>query len=203
MKSIKFVLTFFSIIFFYYNCNSQKLESTNKIASKIYQKHLSVINKYFVIIETEGGYSDDTDNNFGNSNYFLVELTNLDCDEYSFAGCEPSIENYKDWKIWYKLNRKKLYFEDNKVKINGKVIPVKKEPIKYYKKKLKLVKKSIRYQLFEDPEYSYAIQFLADLTNINIVCFNVDLNREISCEKEMLFFETWLKENQKKFILGC
>jgi hypothetical protein len=158
---------------------------------------LSVINKYFASIETEGGYSDDADNNFGNSCSFLLRLTNLDCDEYSFAGCEPSIENYKDWKIWYKLNRKKLYFEDNKVKINGEAIPVKKKPVKYYKKKLKLVKKSIHCQFFEEPKYSYAIQFLVDLTNTNTNCFNLDLNKEILCEKEIRFFETWLKENQK------
>ncbi len=196
MSTIKFILTVLTLTFSYYNCASQKVESTNKIASKIYQKHLNVINTYFELIETEKGYSDDADNNFNNSNSFLVGLTHLECDDYSFSGCEPSQENYDDWKAWYKLNKKKLYLDDDKVKINSEAIPLRKNPLKYYKKKLRLVKKSIKRKLFEDPEYSNSISFLINLSGIKNVTYVEEMGIDIPSPKEVLFFKTWLKENQ-------
>ncbi|MBJ2173859.1 hypothetical protein JBL43_06385 [Aureibaculum sp. A20] len=179
-------------------CNAQKVDDTNKAARKIYQKHLSLIKRYFKEIYTESGFSDDSNNNFEETTTFLVILTKLDCYTYSYEGCEASEENYLDWKAWYKLNRKKLYLERDTVKIKGNPISVRNNPIKYFKKKLKLVKKSIKNRYFEDPPYIDAIVFLINLTEIKDVYYDEESDLDIPTSKQITFIENWFKKNKNK-----
>lgn len=192
-----------SLIIFYCNTSyAQKVKSTNKKATKIYKQHLLFIDKYLDLFDKApiGATVDlkdiDTDK-FNEAISFLEKLTNIYCDTfYSYIGeGEPSRENYKDWKSWYKLNKKSLYIENEKIKINNPK-PLIKNPVKYFKSKLKLVKKSIKRKEFEEPEYSNAIYFLRKLTNVERK--NYEDNLDVPSEKDLNLLKFWLKQNKNK-----
>ncbi len=184
------------IIFSSYYVQGQKIKATNKSATNIYKNHLSVIGEHINFLKQKDNFTYHFPPGFDDSTIFLEKLTLIYCDIFhSFEGIgEPSRENYKDWKAWYKLNKKNLYLDSSKVKIKGKVISLVKRPIRYYKKNLKLIKKSIKRKLFKDPEYSDAIYFLRDLTGIERS--NSQEKIDIPLQKEIVLFEKWLKENK-------
>ncbi len=193
---------YLAILFSSY-CYAQKVESTNKEAKNIYKKHLSIIDQYLDLFETKDTIvkiDDHIAKGFDSAITFLEKTTAIESDIFSSFDrlYEPSKENYKDWKAWYKLNRKELFLDSGEVKIKGKAIPVKKNPLKYYRNKLKLVKKSIKRKLFADPEYSDAIYFLR--VHSGIENNNHQYELDVPSQKELLLFKIWLKENKNKLF---
>lgn len=189
------------MIFFSSDSIAQKVDPTNKTARKIYRNHLSLLKNSFVLIHSEKGINlYATSNSFDDTTSFLVKLTNLDCYNYTYEGCEVSKENYLDWKAWYKLNKKNLYLIGDSVKIKGSPVPVKKNPVKYFKKNLKLVKKSLKYDFFLDPPYIDAISFLIDLTEIKEVYYDEESNLDIPTKEQISSIESWFKENKHKLF---
>lgn len=178
-------------------CNGQKTDNTNRTARKIFKEHLSTVKKFFSEINTRKGYSDDENNHFETSTRFLVQLTKLDCFDYSFIGCEPKKEDYENWKIWYKLNKKKLFTENSKVKINTPH-PLTRNPVKFYKRNLRLVKKSIKQNVFEEPEYFDSIYFLRRITDTKKRNINYNEVIDIPTKAEISMFKNWLKQNKNK-----
>jgi len=192
------------LIFFSSYCAAQKVASTNKNASKIYKEHLSIIDQYLDLFKTKDtivSIDDHVAKGFDKAIIFLEKITSIESDIFSSFDRlhEPSKENYRDWKAWYRLNKKKLYLDADEVKINGNPIPIKKNPVKYYKKNLKLVKNSIKRNVFADPEYADAIYFLRLHSGVkyrNDATFDLD----VPSQKELLLFKKWLKENKAKLF---
>lgn len=183
------------IMNFSYTGKAQKVDSTNNTAKKSFKDKLEIIE--LITNESDKNKIDDYEI-VTNTVIFLERLTNLKSN--LFEGYdplyEPSRENYEDWKSWFKLNKAKLYMDGDTVKTNTNHVAVKKNPKIYFKKKLKLVKKSLRKQEYNDPEYSNAVQFLVDLTDIITICLDPELNIATPCEKDILYFETWFKKNK-------
>ena len=179
--------------------HAQKFHSTNKIAKDSFNDKLHMVEIYLDTSNKKRIFDYEI---LTNTVLFLEQLTGLKSD--LFEGFdplyEPSKENYEDWKTWYKLNKKKLYLYRDTVKIKRNPIPVRKSPKKYFKKKLRIVKESLQKQEYNEPEYSNAIQFLVDLTNIVAVCVDPELNLATPCERDILYFETWFKRNKDKLF---
>ncbi len=186
-------------VFTTFASQGQKIKTTNKAAKNIYKKQLAVIGKHINFLKQKDNFTHRFPSEFNTSIVFLEGLTLINCDIFhSFESIgEPSQENYKDWKSWYRLNRKKLYLDAGQVKINGTALPVKKKSTKYYRKKLTLVKKSTKQQLFKDPEYSDAIYFLRDLTKIKRDKNQKKSDLDIPSRKELSLFADWLQSNKK------
>jgi len=189
------------VIFFSSYCSAQKVAPTYKNASKIYKQHLSIIDQYLDLFKTKDtiiSIDDHIAKGFDDAIIFLEKIPSIESDIFSSFDRlhEPSKENYRDWKAWYKLNRKKLYLDSGEVKIKGTAIPIRKNPVKYYRKNLNLVKNSIRRKVFADPEYADAIYFLRLHSGVQ---HNNDkvLDLDVPSQKELLLFKKWLKENKE------
>ncbi len=183
------------------NCSVGAAQSANKAALNEYKDHLSTVNEFVTLYHKKNEFNYDVDR-LNNSIVFLEELTNIYCDIVnSFENdFEPSKENYEDWKMWYRLNKENIYLEGNKVIVNGIIQPLEKDPVKYYKKKLKYIKKSLNRKILKDPDYSSAMSFLMNLTKTKEISFDKESNVYIPSDENIIFFENWLKENEKRLF---
>lgn len=117
MKNIKYYLLLFVCI----ACAQNKRDNTNADAKKIYESHLQKVQEFVDKIEHEGEFSGDT-KVLNEAIIFLERITEIEAEvlesyDYNFI---PSMENYRDWKEWFKLNSKKLFLDDGVVKVKPK-----------------------------------------------------------------------------------
>jgi hypothetical protein len=103
------------IFILFANINFGQVQSINK-AQQIYLENLKIINEF---IANKGDINDGEI--VDNSIDFLEEITKIKSDfipAYEII-YTPSEQNLKDWKNWYKKNKKLLYWdeEENKVKV--------------------------------------------------------------------------------------
>lgn len=189
------------LVLSFISCSVSTAQSLNKAALIVYKDHLSTVNEFVTLYHNKNEFNYDLDR-LNNSIVFLEELTNIYCDVVnSFENdFEPSKENYEDWKMWYRLNKKYIYLDGNKVIVNGIIQPLKKDPVKYYKKKLKYIKKSLNRKVLKDPDYSSAMFFLMNLTKTKVIPFDNESNVYIPSNENIIFFEDWLKENEKRLF---
>lgn len=112
-----YYLNLFSIItllFSISNCSSNNFKQNNKAQSE-FLLNIKIIEKFILDKGTNNTEILDS------AVLFLERITNIESEKYE--GFElyyfPNEQNLKDWKDWYKKNKKRLYWDEkeNKVKV--------------------------------------------------------------------------------------
>lgn len=111
-------LTPFLLIIFLFtgiSCNSKNFKQNNK-AQKEYLLNIEIIEKFIVDKGTSNSEILDS------AILFMETVTNIKSD--FIPGYEitlvPNEKNLKDWKDWYKKNKKRLYWDENEQKVKVK-----------------------------------------------------------------------------------
>lgn len=97
-----------------FSCNSIKTQKFNK-AQIVYLEKLNFIELY------NEGKIEPSFKDLKEVAFFFEEITNIKADIYESIDSfiDPSEQNLKDWKEWYKNNKERLYWneEEQKVKL--------------------------------------------------------------------------------------
>lgn len=94
------------MILFLTSCKS--IQNNRSLSDKIFNYHIGVVDNF---IKSE--YIDD-DTSLRRSIEFLERITKIKSDysDQYVMFCNPTKNNLKDWKRWYKKNKNKLYWNE-------------------------------------------------------------------------------------------
>lgn len=130
---------------------------------------------------------------------FLQRITNVSSEIHEGIDyfLSPNKYNLEDWKTWYRLNKKSLYWNAKLKKVNVKE---KKYLIKNSKKEyrnfLNIIKRQISSNIIDMDDLSYAIHFIMDISGIKDEMYNFMPDSELPSIETIQKWENWFSKNK-------
>ena len=113
----------------------------------------------------------------------------------------PNKWNFRDWKDWYFINKRNIYFDENlnKFQSSGPLVALYKNPIEVYNEYLNVIlNNNINSNRINDDHLTYAVYFFSNLTKRE---FNKsETFGFLPSENDISYLETWLQENSDTLI---
>jgi len=172
----------------------QKSKSNGDLARHIYLSHLNTIQDF---LQSEAAFSGTR---LDNSLDFLEPLTKIKSlvqfDGYGTIGFRvPTRFEFDDWKRWYRLNKKQLYFENDSVVIKNRFsLGIK--PKKRFKLFLREVKRFGNTYEIDIQELNYLNKFFIDLTAINEIRIDENCDCMLPNKVNVIEWQNWFKKNK-------